>query len=63
MLLREIEEYSKQQESVIAMGTSKAWGMNRTLKGTISSEAPSSFLRLHPKVTFALDQEAAMYIK
>lgn len=48
---------------VIAKGASKSWGINRTLKGTISSEAPASFLRLHPNVSFVLDQEAAMYIK
>lgn len=48
---------------VIAKGTFKAWGVNRTLKGPISSDAPASFLRLHPNVTFALDRSAGQYIK
>lgn len=47
---------------LIAKGEAKAWGINRTLKGPVSPSAPSSFLRLHPKVTFALDSAAASYI-
>ena len=47
---------------VIAKGQGKAWGINRTLKGPISSDAPASFLRLHPHVTFILDKEAAEYL-
>ena len=48
---------------LLAKGSSKAWGINRALKGPVSSEAPASFLRLHPNVTFALDQEAGKYLK
>lgn len=47
---------------LLAKGSSKAWGVNRALKGSISSEAPASFLRLHPNVTFALDQDAGQYL-
>jgi len=43
---------------LIAKGEGKAWGIHRTLKGPIRSEAPSSFLRLHQKVVFILDQNA-----
>ena len=52
-----------EQILVIAKGASKAWGINRALKGPVSSEAPASYLRLHPHVTFVLDKEAAQYIK
>lgn len=48
---------------LIAKGQSKAWGINRTLTGPISSEAPASYLRYHPNVAFVLDTEAAYYIK
>lgn len=48
---------------LLAKGPSKAWGINRTLKGLISSDAPASFLRHHPRVTFALDKESARYIR
>ncbi len=48
---------------VIAKGTSKAWGINRALKGPVSSDAPASFLRLHPNVTFVLDKNAGQYIQ
>ncbi len=47
---------------VIAKGESKAWGINRTLNGPISSDAPASFLRLHPNVIFILDRAAAQYL-
>lgn len=47
---------------LIAKGKSKAWGINRTLKGSVSADAPSSFLRLHPNTTFVLDKEAAQYL-
>jgi len=48
---------------VIAKGSSKAWGVNRALKGPVGAEAPASFLRLHPHVTFVLDEEAAGYLQ
>ena len=44
---------------LIAKGLSKAEGIKRTLEGVISEDAPASFLRFHPKVTFILDKEAA----
>lgn len=44
---------------LIAKGEGKAWGIHRALKGPIDSDAPASFLRLHPHVTFALDKGAA----
>jgi len=47
----------------IAKGARKAWGVNRSLKGPVSSEAPASFIRLHPRVTAVLDQEAARYLR
>ncbi|MBI2621613.1 MAG: glucosamine-6-phosphate deaminase [Candidatus Levybacteria bacterium] len=47
---------------LIAKGVHKAWGVNRTLKGPVSSDAPASFLRIHPRVTAVLDQEAAQYL-
>lgn len=46
----------------IAKGAHKAWGVNRSFKGPVSSDAPASFLRLHPGVTAVLDQEAAKYL-
>ncbi len=47
---------------LLAKGISKAWGINRALKRSVSSEAPASFLRLHPNVIFAVDQEAGQYL-
>jgi glucosamine-6-phosphate deaminase len=47
---------------VIAKGQAKAWGINRAIKGPVSSDAPASFLKLHPHVTFVLDKEAAQYL-
>lgn len=44
---------------LIAKGFSKAEGIKRTLEGTIGPDAPASFLRNHPDVTFILDKEAA----
>lgn len=44
---------------LIANGFGKAEGIRRTLEGPISSDAPASFLRLHPNVTFILDKDAA----
>lgn len=53
---------SADQIVLIAKGPGKAWGINRILKGEISSDAPGSFLRLHPNVTIILDEEAAAYL-
>ena len=46
---------------VIVKGLSKAPGLKRTLEGSIDSDAPAAFLRLHPyrDVTFVVDKEAA----
>lgn len=43
---------------LIAKGYGKAAGIKRTLEGPIGPDAPASFLRLHPNVTFILDREA-----
>jgi len=43
---------------LIAKGAAKARGIARALMGPISSDAPASYLRLHPKVTFVIDREA-----
>ncbi len=47
---------------LIAKGKTKAWGIRRTLKGEVNSDCPASYLRLHNKVTFILDQAAASEI-
>ncbi len=47
---------------VIAKGEAKAWGVKRALHGPISSDAPASFLRLHPHVTFVIDRGAAQLL-
>lgn len=47
---------------LIAKGENKAWGINRTLKGPIGADAPASFLRFHPRVTFVMDPKAAAYL-
>lgn len=44
---------------LIAKGFGKAEGIQRTLEGEIGSDAPASFLRMHPNVTFILDQKSA----
>ena len=44
---------------LIAKGVGKAEGIKRTLEGFIGPEAPASFLRLHPNVTFIIDSDAA----
>lgn len=43
---------------LIAKGFGKAQGIQRSLEGSIGPDAPASFLRLHPNVTFIIDQEA-----
>lgn len=48
---------------LIAKGESKAWGIQRALEGLIGVDAPASFLRLHPHVTFLLDSKAASLLK
>ena len=44
---------------LLARGQEKAWGVQRSLTGMVNAEAPASFLRYHPDVTFVLDREAA----
>ena len=44
---------------LLAKGENKAWGIQRTLEGPINSDAPASFLRLHPHATFVIDRAAA----
>jgi glucosamine-6-phosphate deaminase len=44
---------------LIAKGIEKAEGVRRSLEGEIGPDAPASFLRLHPNVSFILDREAA----
>jgi len=48
---------------LIAKGEGKAWGIQRSLEGSVDSEAPASLLRLHPHVTFLLDNQAASKLK
>lgn len=48
-----------EQIMLLAKGEGKAWGIQRSINGNIDSDAPASFLRLHPHVTFILDQAAA----
>jgi len=47
---------------LIAKGAGKAWGIQRTLEGPVNSDSPASFLRLHPRVTFILDNAAAQML-
>lgn len=42
-----------------AKGKEKARGIKRALEGAIDSQAPASFLRLHPHVTIVMDKDAA----
>ncbi len=44
---------------LLAKGVHKAQGILRTLEGVIGPDAPASFLRYHPNVTFILDAAAA----
>jgi glucosamine-6-phosphate deaminase len=44
---------------LLAKGQAKAVGVDLTLAGAVKEEAPASFLRLHPNVTFLLDPKAA----
>lgn len=44
---------------VIAKSKNKAEGIQRSLEGAVSSDAPASFLQLHPHVTYILDKDAA----
>lgn len=48
---------------LLAKGGGKARGIARTLKGPVFAEAPASFLRYHPNVTFVLDRDAASLLK
>jgi len=53
------EVLSAERILFMAVGKHKAWGVRRSLEGEISSDAPASFLRLHPAVTVVLDYESA----
>lgn len=44
---------------LLAKEREKTWGIQRTLLGPINKEAPASYLRFHPNVTFIIDKEAA----
>ena len=44
---------------LMAKGENKAWGIQRSVNGPINSDAPASFLRFHPDVTYLLDNQAA----
>lgn len=44
---------------LLVKGGGKAAGIARALTGEVSSDAPASFLRFHPNVTFVVDYEAA----
>lgn len=48
-----------QKIMMIVKGEGKAWGVNRSLRGPISEEAPASLLRFHPDVTVIMDEEEA----
>lgn len=52
-----------EQIVLIAKGSGKAEGIQKTLEGHIGSDAPASFLRLHPKVTVIVDKEAGGLLK
>jgi glucosamine-6-phosphate deaminase len=47
----------------VATGEHKAWGVQRSLFGSINTEAPASFLRLHPNVSVFLDRAAASQLQ
>ncbi len=44
---------------LLASGQSKAWAVKELMKKRISPRFPASFLRVHPRVTLIIDQEAA----
>ena len=48
---------------LIAKGEGKAWGIRRMLTGEVSSEAPASFLRFHPKAAVIVDSEAGKLVR
>jgi glucosamine-6-phosphate deaminase len=48
---------------MIVKGLHKAPGLKRTLEGEIGPDAPASFLRFHPNVTFILDREAGSLLE
>lgn len=55
-----IADILKSKEIILSAKTEKkAWGINRSLNGPISSESPASFLRYHPNMTVVLDAGAA----
>ncbi len=44
---------------LLASGQSKAWAVKELMKKRVSPRFPASFLRVHPRVTLLIDQEAA----
>jgi glucosamine-6-phosphate deaminase len=50
--------FDSQRIFLLAKG-GKAQGIQRSLEGEIGPDAPASFLRLHPNVTYIIDEEAA----
>lgn len=48
---------------LVAYGSGKAWGIQRSMNGPISPDAPASFLRYHPDFTLILDKEAASLLQ
>lgn len=44
---------------LLASGAAKAAAVRRALTGPIDADCPASWLRLHPRVTFIVDQAAA----
>lgn len=55
-----IADILESKEIILSAKTErKAWGIHRSLKGSISPEAPASFLRYHQNLTVILDSAAA----
>lgn len=48
---------------LVAKGQGKARGIQRTIQGPIGPDAPASYLRFHPNVTFIVDREAASLLQ
>ena len=44
---------------LLASGEKKAAAINKTINGLVTTQAPSTFLQLHPDVTIVIDREAA----
>ena len=48
---------------LLASGESKAKAIAKSIEGPVSSSVPASILQHHPKVTFAVDEQAAKLLK